>query len=221
MGKGQTASAAAYLPGAPTTLKFFSGGCRFAYCRPSFRRRAKGRAKHPAPEDNPMKKIASIAFSLLLLGAVAVAASPDQAVDAQAAFAKLKTLAGEWQADTPKGKAQVSYELIAGGSVLLERDSMPGEGAMITAYHLDGDQLVLTHYCMAGNQPHMVAQRFDNQSGELDFILSGGSNLNAGPGHMHDVRLHLISANRLDAAWKFLKNDNTAFTEDLHYTRVK
>lgn len=168
-----------------------------------------------------MKKIASIAFSLLLLGAVAVAASPDQAVDAQAAFAKLKTLAGEWQADTPKGKAQVSYELIAGGSVLLERDSMPGEGAMITAYHLDGDQLVLTHYCMAGNQPHMVAQRFDNQSGELDFILSGGSNLNAGPGHMHDVRLHLISANRLDAAWKFLKNDNTAFTEDLHYTRVK
>ncbi|HWG50924.1 MAG TPA: hypothetical protein VN669_14585 [Candidatus Acidoferrales bacterium] len=156
-----------------------------------------------------MKKIASVAFSLLLLGAVAVAASPDQPVNAQAAFARLKTLAGQWQAETPKGKAQVSYELIAGGSVLLERDSMPGEGATVTAYHLDGDQLVLTHYCMAGNQPHMVAQRFDDQSGELQFVLSGSTNLNSGPGHMHDVQFHLISANRLDAAWKFLKNDNT------------
>jgi hypothetical protein len=166
-------------------------------------------------------KIASVAFSLLLLGAMAVAASPDQPVNAQAAFAKLKTLAGEWQAETPKGKAHVSYELIAGGSVLLERDSMPDEGSMITAYHLDGDRLVLTHYCMAGNQPHMVAQRFDNQSGELEFVLDGGSNLNAGPGHMREARFHLISANRLDAAWNFLKNDNTTFTENLHYSRMK
>jgi opacity protein-like surface antigen len=168
-----------------------------------------------------MKKIASVAFSLLLLGSVAAAASPDQPVDAQAAFAKLKTLAGQWQAETPKGKAQVSYELIAGGSVLVERDSMPGEGSMITAYHLDGDQLVLTHYCMAGNQPHMVAQRFDAGSGELEFVLNGGANLNAGPGHMQNARFHLISANRLDAEWNFLKHDNTRVTEDLHYTRVK
>jgi hypothetical protein len=165
-------------------------------------------------------KIASLAFSLLLLGAVAVATGPDQ-VNAQAAFAKLKTLTGEWQAETSKGKAQVSYELIAGGSVLLERDSMPGEGAMITAYHLDGDRLVLTHYCMAGNQPHMVAQRFDAQSGELEFVLDGGSNLNAGPGHMRDARFHLISANRLDAVWNFLQNDNTTVAESLHYSRVK
>ena len=168
-----------------------------------------------------MKKIASVAFSLLLLGAVAAAARPDQPVDAQAAFAKLKTLAGEWQAETPKGKAQVSYELISGGSVVLERDSMPGEGAMITAYYLDASQLVLTHYCTAGNQPHMVAQRFDDRSGELEFVLNGGANLNAGPGHMQDARFHLISANRFDAEWNFLKKDNTRITESLHYTRVK
>lgn len=167
-------------------------------------------------------KFSSIAFSLLLLGAVAVAASPEnKQVDAQTAFSRLKTLAGTWQAESAKGPAQVRYELIAGGSVLIEHDNMPGHDEMLTAYHLDGDKLVLTHYCMAGNQPHMVAERFDPERGELDFAFAGGTNLNAGPGHMRDLRLHLISANRLDAAWKFLKNDNTTFTEDLHYTRVK
>ncbi|HET9183440.1 MAG TPA: hypothetical protein VFP59_14990 [Candidatus Angelobacter sp.] len=167
-------------------------------------------------------KLSSIVFSLLLLGAVAVAASPDNnQVDAQTAFAKLKTLAGTWQAQTSKGPAQVRYELISGGSVLIEHDNMPGHDEMLTAYHLDGDKLVLTHYCMAGNQPHMVARRFDPESGELDFAFAGGTNLSAGPGHMRDLRLHLISANRLDAAWNFQKNDNSTHTEDLHYTRVK
>jgi hypothetical protein len=169
-----------------------------------------------------MKKSLSVFISLLLLGAIAVAASPDnKLVDAQTAFARLKTLAGEWQAETPKGKAEVRYELIAGGSVLLEHDTMPGQGTMMTAYHLDGNQLVLTHYCMAGNQPHMVAQRFDNESGELDFVFAGGTNLKAGPGHMRDARFHLISGNRFDAAWNFAKNDNTTVTENLHYSRLQ
>jgi hypothetical protein len=175
----------------------------------------------PTPEENTMKTW-SVIFSFLLLTTMAVAGSPDnQQVDARAAFARLKSLAGEWQADTPKGRAQVRYEVIAGGSVLLEHDRMPGHDEMLTAYHLDGDKLVLTHYCMAGNQPHMVAQRFDDQSGELEFVLAGGTNLDAGPGHMQNARFHLVSGNRLDAVWNFLKNDKTSYSEDLHYTRVQ
>lgn len=168
-----------------------------------------------------MMKIHRIVFSLLLLSAAALAGSPDnRQVDARAAFDRLRTLAGEWQAETPRGKAQVRYELIAGGSVLVEHDNMPGEGEMITAYHLDGDKLVLTHYCMAGNQPHMVAQRFDSQSGELDFAFAGASNLSPGAGHMHNARFHLISANRFDAAWDFVEGGKLKLTADLHYTRV-
>lgn len=166
-------------------------------------------------------KISSILFSVLLLAGMAAAANPENSqVDAQAAFARLKALAGNWQAETPKGKAEVRYELIAGGSVLVEHDNMPGEGEMITAYHLDGDKLVLTHYCMAGNQPHMVAQRFDSQTGELDFAFAGASNLSPGAGHMHNARFHLISPNRFDAAWDFVEGGKLKLTADLHYTRV-
>lgn len=169
-----------------------------------------------------MKKSLSLIFSVLLLSTIGFAASPESAqVDARVAFARLKALVGDWQADTPKGQANVRYELIAGGSVLLEHASMPGHDEMLTAYHLDGDKLVLTHYCMAGNQPHMVAQRFDRDSGRLDFAFAGGTNLNAGPGYMHNASFHLVSADRFDAAWNFLQNDKTSFTEDFHYTRVK
>lgn len=167
-------------------------------------------------------KVSSILLSVLLVCAIAAGASSPEAseVDAKAAFARLKALAGTWQAETPKGKANVRYELIAGGSVLVEHDNMPGEDEMITAYHLDGDKLVLTHYCMAGNQPHMVADRFDSQTGELNFAFAGASNLNPGAGHMHSARFRLISANRFDSAWDFVEGGKLKLTANLHYTRV-
>ena len=167
-------------------------------------------------------KISTAVFSVLLLTAMAVAGVADsKQVDGRAAFANLKTLAGEWQAESSHGKARVTYEVISGGSVLLEHDYMPGEGAMVTAYHLDGDQLVLTHYCTAGNQPHMVATTYDGQQGKLDFAFAGASNLTPGAGHMHDARFHLISPDRFDAAWDFVEGGKVKFTETLHYSRVK
>jgi hypothetical protein len=169
-------------------------------------------------------KIKNLAITLVFLTALATAADNKPstgAVDAKAAFDQLKTLAGEWQAESQHGKSKVTYELIANGSVLVEHDIMPGHGDMITAYHLDGDQLVLTHYCTAGNQPHMVAQKYDGQNGQLDFGFVSAGNLKPGAGHMHNARFHLVSANRFDAAWDFVEGDTVKFTEDLHYTRVK
>ena len=32
-----------------------------------------------------------------------------------------------------------------------------GKEDMITMFHLDGERLLMTHYCSAGNQPRMVA----------------------------------------------------------------
>jgi hypothetical protein len=168
-------------------------------------------------------KIKDLALSLVILSAVAAAAdkSNTSAVDAKAAFEQLKTLAGEWQAESQHGRSQVTYEVIANGSVLVERDVMPGHGEMITTYHLDGDQLVLTHYCTAGNQPHMVAERYDRGNGQLDFGFVSAGNLRPGAGHMHNARFHLLSANRFEAAWDFVESDKLKFTEDLHFTRVK
>ena len=105
--------------------------------------------------------------------------------------------------------------------MLLEHFTEPGGQEMLTAYHLDGSRLVLTHYCLAGNQPQMVAEKFDGASGELDFAFAGGSNIAPGAGHMHNVVFHLPSNDHFDAKWDFVEAGKIKFSEEIHYTRTK
>lgn len=173
-----------------------------------------------------MKNRRLLAISSLFLAAIAAAgvagrAAANDEVDAGTAFSRLKALVGDWDVESSHGKAHSRFELIAGGSVLLEHSTEPGGQEMLTAYHLDGSQLVLTHYCVAGNQPHMVAEKFDGASGELDFAFAGGSNISPGAGHMHDVAFHLTSNDHFEAKWDFVEAGKVKFSEELHYTRTK
>jgi hypothetical protein len=167
--------------------------------------------------------------SLLLLSAVLLAESTQNAhaqqlspaSEATAAFARLKTLAGEWQADTKQGKAHLSYELVAGGSALLERESIEGMPPMLTVYYLDGDRLLLTHYCMAGNQPRLQERRFDPATGDIEFAFLDATNLaNPSAGHMHNAKIHLIDRNHLASEWQFYEDGKPKLTETAQYTRV-
>ncbi len=48
---------------------------------------------------------------------------------------------------------------------------------MVSAYHLDGRALILTHYCIAKNQPTLKADRFDTTTGEIQFEFLRGTNM--------------------------------------------
>jgi hypothetical protein len=173
-----------------------------------------------------MKSRRLLAISILFLAAtisagVARRAAANTQVDAGTAFSRLKALVGDWDVESSRGKGHSRFELIAGGSVLLEHFAEPGGEEMLTAYHLDGSRLVLTHYCLAGNQPQMVADKFDGASGELDFAFAGGSNIAPGAGHMHDAVFHLASSDHFDAKWDFVEGGKVKFSEEIHYTRTK
>ena len=173
-----------------------------------------------------MKNRCLLAISSLFLAATVSAGAARKApanteVDPGTAFSRLKALVGDWDAESSRGKAHSRFELIAGGSVLLEHFTEPGGQEMLTAYHLDGSRLVLTHYCVAGNQPQMVAEKFDSASGELDFAFAGGSNIAPGAGHMHDAVFHLASNDHFDAKWDFVEAGKVKFSEEIHYTRTK
>jgi hypothetical protein len=169
--------------------------------------------------------IAAVLAAGVLTNAVTVHASeaqPIASVDATAAFSRLKTLVGEWEADTSMGKAHLSYELIAGGSSLVEHESAEKMPAMLTVYHMDGKRLILTHYCMAGNQPRMQAESFDPATGSLGFKFLDATNLpdNAAP-HMHNAAFHLVDANHFTSAWEFYEGGVRKQTESFSYTRVR
>jgi hypothetical protein len=62
----------------------------------------------------------------------------------------------------------------AGGSVVMETMMAGTDYEMINMYHLDGDDLVLTHYCAGGNQPTMRLDRAKATATELPFVFTGG-----------------------------------------------
>jgi hypothetical protein len=150
-----------------------------------------------------MTRTILLATALALALSAPVPATDAAAPDAKAAFARLKQLAGEWEGTvmTPDGPAvRVRWEVTAGGQVMRET-MFPGTShEMVTMYHLDGPQLVLTHYCVAGNQPRMKLVAFT--ADEVKFDYTGGSNLDAAKDtHMHTGRLMFKDADRIETDW--------------------
>jgi hypothetical protein len=143
--------------------------------------------------------------------------------DPKAAFAQLKKLAGEWKGglgklDGPPGT--VIYRVTANGNTVMETLFPGTDHEMISMYHLDGDELVLTHYCAVGNQPRMKLNRDKSTATELVFDFNGGGNLDpAKDGHIHCGRIRLPGAERLEADWIFYAAGKPAATNSFFLAR--
>ena len=142
-----------------------------------------------------------------------------------AAFEQLKSLVGHWQTDKSNtNTATLDLELTSGGTAVIEKAQMVEQGKtveMITLYYLDGDQLKLTHYCMAGNQPTMAAT-YDANTKTMKFDFVSATNLkNPNDGHMHNAVYTFIDNDHFKTSWTFQKDQKNAFTEDVTYVRVK
>ena len=175
-----------------------------------------------------IKGLFSFVRLLLLISAALGPKSPSTPAEVQsaAALARLKSLAGEWQSVGPKREhAKLTYEVISAGSAVMERFSSdalpPKSGEMITVYYIDRGELVLTHYCIAKNQPHLRATRYDPQTGELDFDFVSGGNMSTGEeGHMHSAKMRFIDDNHLSTEWQYMEGRTPKFKELSEFTRV-
>ncbi len=117
-------------------------------------------------------------------------------------------LVGEWQGKNEKGEDMtVTYELVSNGSVVLERMSSENEPSMVTVYHLDGKQLMMTHYCSAKNQPRMRAQ-FGKDEKVLRFTFLDATNLSKPTdGHMHQLAITFQDEDHITQEWTWRQND--------------
>lgn len=173
-----------------------------------------------------MKRFTKWFFVAVGIAALALplAARPQQKTgDGSEAFARLKNLVGDWELTGPDGsKSTVGYELVSGDTVLQETSHEVVDGkpaSMVTMYYLDGGQLMLTHYCIAKNQPTMRGE-YSPESKTLAFRFVRASNLaNPNDGHMHDVTIKFLDNDHFTAEWTFWKDQKAAFKEVLTYTR--
>lgn len=142
-----------------------------------------------------LRFLAFVVAALAASGSRAAEALAQQTIDSRAAMERLKTLAGEWESTLKGGSGQpqrFNYTMTGRGTVLIENG-----GGMMTAYHLDKDQLVLTHFCGAGNQPRMRIKAADSQ--HIFFEIYDITNL-ASPDAYRSTSLDVVwlSADRVD-----------------------
>jgi hypothetical protein len=135
-------------------------------------------------------------------------------------FDQLKPLVGEWDGQSAGAKAvHASYQLVSGGTALLERLSMGGEAEMVTLYSPDGDRLAVTHYCSAGNQPHMRTEPVSGGVKQFSFGFVSATNL-ATPtaGHMHHLTVNMQDPTHFAEEWTWMEGTQT-HTEVFNFTR--
>lgn len=130
------------------------------------------------------------------------------AVPANPAFEKMKKLAGTWvQADehgNPTNEVFSIIKVTAGGSAVHET-SFPGTPQeMISLYTVDGADLILTHYCVLGNQPRMKADP-KSPANQIVFQFAGGSGFDpARDAHAHSMTITFVDDRHIElegVAW--------------------
>lgn len=136
------------------------------------------------------------------------------------AFDQLKKLVGTWEGTDKEHPAQVTYRLSSGDSVLVESMEMGNHSEMLTVYHPDGEDLVLTHYCMLGNQPRMKADK-SSTPGTLRFVFDGGGNMKPDDKHMHSLTLTFIDANHLKQEWTLYDAGKEQMVHTINLARKK
>ena len=150
---------------------------------------------------------------LMLLSTVAFPQSDAPKSDGQKSFDKLKTLAGSWeghvttiplQADIEGKLMHVSLRATSMGNALLHEATGAGRpDDPITMLYLDGDRLMLTHYCDAGNRPRMVGKIApDGKTVEFEFLDVAGSTQY---GHMHHAVFTVVDADHHTEDWTYMQ----------------
>jgi hypothetical protein len=146
--------------------------------------------------------------------------APEKPTPTDPRFIALTKLAGDWTRPDKGDAVAVTYRVTSGGHAVMET-LLPGtDYEMITMYHMDGPDLVVTHYCAAGNQPRMRAKGGDAKMIKFDF--ADGTNMNAAKdGHMHALTLTFVDADHLKAEWTWWKDGAAGGTEAFNFQRKK
>ena len=130
--------------------------------------------------------------------------------DAQKAFEKLKTLAGSWEGTYMGMSAKMTIRVTSTGNAILHEVTASGRpDDPITMIYVDGDRLLLTHFCDSGNRPRMegklspdgntVTFAFLDVSGNTDEFL------------MHDIVFTMVDADHHIEAFTYSLNRKPPF----------
>jgi hypothetical protein len=136
----------------------------------------------------------------------------------QQSFDALKSLAGSWEGAVhvvppvpafEGQKSEITLRVTSRGNALvheIHQVGVPDDPARydhpLTMLYMDGDRLLLTHYCDAGNRPRMEGTvSRDGKMVEFDFLDVSGS---VKYGHMHHAVFTMVDADHHMEDWTYM-----------------
>jgi hypothetical protein len=169
----------------------------------------------------------SLRFTLSLIALLFLSTAAFAQSDAQKAFDKLKSLSGSWHGpvttipekpEMQSKSVQISLRTTSMGNALMHQIKAEGRpDDPITMFYLDGDRLLLTHYCDAGNRPRMAARISpDGKTVEFDFLDVAGSTQY---GHMDHAVFTFIDANHHIEDWTYIEPGDKPVRAHLDWQR--
>ena len=165
------------------------------------------------------------AATLLSAGLVALPTGQDDAAGLRAVadFERIKALAGDWEAFDDEGHpvpdADWNFRVTAGGSAVVETLFQGADHEMLTVYHMEDGLLVLTHYCVMGNQPHMHAE-VGSPEGSIVFDATHVSNLGAEANPaMKKGRMTFHEDGTLSTLWEAFAGEEPTMSAGFHLRR--
>jgi hypothetical protein len=149
--------------------------------------------------------------------------------EAQKAYEALKTLAGSWEGtltpippvkDFSGARVKVVIRVTSRGNALMHEMTIAGvPDDPITMLYLDGDRLMLTHYCDTGNRPRMVAKTGpDGKTVTFEVLDISGSTQR---GHMADAVFTILDPDHHLEEWTSYFPGGKRMTGRFELQRIK
>ena len=138
-------------------------------------------------------------------------------------FELVKELVGTWQGSKQALDGQetitVEYTLTSHGTAVIERMHPGTPKEMVSVYAQDGHQMVMTHYCLLGNQPRMKTSSSVNGNSITLTYIDGTNMRSLQDKHMHELTLTFIDDRHINHEWTVFENGREAVTHTFAFAR--
>jgi hypothetical protein len=120
-----------------------------------------------------------------------------------------------------KETVKVIYKTTAGGSAVESTINAGSPKEMVSMYFLDGSKVMMTHYCMLGNQPRMKLTQFvPGKSLKFEMVDATGMATPTDP-HMGALTLLLKDKDHMTEEWVLFSPDGKKESHAFNYVREK